>query len=314
MVQKVMLQDASSPALQLRMLPTDLGVCRVVVQPGSKKAPMKLREADVYLHGAAGTWRTFLPLLQGAADRDRILIDLPGWGGSTGGASPQHLDPATISSAIVQLLDALGYPRWNLIGHSMGAFLALHIAATYPDRAASVTAISATTLAAAEASRAPLRSLSSFPYFVGMLLLMRSMTALGAAGSALMRTIGCTPAMGLLMSPFFADRSAIPRGVIRSLGRDARPAGFVGAARAAAQYDFSLWRAIRCPAVAIRGESDVFSPPSDAARLADLVPQLRNVTLAHCGHFAHVEQPAQVRQLLLDLHRHRLGTDRPRNS
>lgn len=306
MVQEVMLQNPSAPGMQRRMLPTDLGACEVAVQSGTKSTPIELREADVYLHGAAGTWRTFLPLLQGAPERDRILIDLPGWGGSTSDASPQHLDPATISSVIVQLLDSLGYPRWNLIGHSMGGFLALHIAATYPDRAASVTAISATTLAAAEASRAPLRSLFSFPSFVGMLLLMRFMAALGLAGSALVRTIGCTPAMGLLMSPFFAERSAIPSEVVRSLGRDARPAGFAAAARAAAQYDFNQWRDIRCPALAVRGESDVFSPPSDAARLADLVPHLRNVTLAQCGHFAHVEQPAQVQRLLLNLHNRRM--------
>ena len=69
----------------------------------------------------------------------------------------------------------------------MGGFLALHIAAAWPERTASVAAISATTFGVAEAARRPLRSLSGFPTFVGMLLLMRSMAALGPAGSALVR-------------------------------------------------------------------------------------------------------------------------------
>ncbi len=158
--------------------------------------------------------------------------------------------------------------------------------------------ISATTFGVSEAARWPLRSLSKFPAFVCMLLTMRFLAALGPAGSALVRAIGGTPAMRPLMSPFFADPAAISVRVIRALGDDARPASFSAAVRAAARYDFGQWRRILCPALAIRGDSDVFTPPSDLIRLAGIVPHVRTVTIARCGHFAHIERPQQVQRLL----------------
>ena len=89
--------------------------------------------------------------------------------------------------------------------------------------------------------------------------------------------------------------------MIRGLGHDARPASFSAAARAAAHYDFGQWRGIRCPVLATRGDSDVFTPPSDLVRLADVVPQARLVTIPRCGHFANLERPEQMRRLLDDL-------------
>lgn len=294
---------AGAAAVRPQVIPTTLGPCLVRIQPGAGIGRSGCGTADVFLHGAAGTWSTFLPLLSAAPARDRVLIDLPGWGGSTRGARLERLSLATMAEAVTGILDTLGYRRWNLIGHSMGGFVALHIAAAWPEHAASVATISATTFAVSEAVRAPARNLSGFPAFVGMLVLMRSLAALGPAGSALLRAVGATPAMGPLMSPFFANPAAVSAGVIRGLGNDARPAAFAAAARAAACYDFSQWRGIRCPALAIRGDCDVLTPPSDHARLAGMVPQLATVTIPRSGHFAHVEQPEQVLRLLDELHR-----------
>jgi len=183
----------------------------------------------------------------------------------------------------------------------MGGFLALHIAAAWPEPTASAATISATTFGVSEAARWPLRGLFGFPAFAGMLLVMRSMAVLGPAGSALVRAVGATPVMGPLMSPFFADPAAISAAVIRGLGDDARPASFSAAARAAAHYDFGQWRGIRCPVLAIRGDSDVFTPPSDLVRLAEIVPHAQMVTIPRCGHFANIERPEQVQRLLDDL-------------
>lgn len=287
--------------LRRQILPTELGPCAVRVQPGSGGRRPGSSTPDVYLHGAAGSWTTFRALLCEAPAHDRVLIDLPGWGGSTSGALLEHLSIEAMARAVTGVLNSLGYRRWNLVGHSMGGFLALHLAAACPERTASVAAISATTFGVAEAARRPLRSLVGFPAFVGMLLAMRSMAALGPAGSALVRAIATTPVMGPLMSPFFADPPAISAAVIRGLGDDARPAGFSAAARAAAHYDFGQWRSIRCPVLAIRGDRDVFTPPSDLVRLADIVPHVQMVTIPHCGHFANIERPERLQRLLDDL-------------
>lgn len=284
-----------APALQRRVVSTELGPVTVRVQQAMQPATS---EATVYLHGAAGSWTTFSPLLPKAPDIDGVLIDLPGWGESTASVPPEELSVDTIGRAVVGILDSLGYRRWNLVGHSMGGFLALHLAAKWPNRVASVAAISAATFAVAEAARGPLRSLSGFPAFVGLLLAMRAMAALGTSGSALIRATGATPVLGLVLSPLFAEPSAVHRHVIRGLASDARPASFAAAIRAAADYDFGRWRAIRCPVLATRGDSDVFTPPSDLSRLVGLVPHVRLETIPRCGHFANIEQPAFLRRLL----------------
>jgi pimeloyl-ACP methyl ester carboxylesterase len=307
-------ENTSKEAATLRrqIVPTELGPCTVRVQQGTGGRCPASGTPVVYLHGAAGSWTTFRPLLSGAPAHARVLIDLPGWGESTKGARLEHFSLEAMGRAVTEVLDALGYRRWNLVGHSMGGFLALHIAAAWPERTVSVATISATTFGVSEAARGPLRSLSGFPAFVGMLLAMRSLAALGpGAGSALVRAIGATPVLGPLVSAFFAEPAAIPAGVIRELGEGARPASFSAAARAAAHYDFGQWRGIRCPVLATRGDSDVFTPPSDLARLADMVPHARRVTIPRCGHFANIERPEQVQRLLDDLWAAPKGTRSP---
>lgn len=288
--------------LRRYVLPTELGPCTVRVQACADGEAPASGIADVYLHGAAGSWTSFLPLLSGVPARSRVIVDLPGWGESTQGARLELFGIEAMARAVTGVLHALGYRRWNLVGHSMGGFLALHIAASWPERTATVAAISAATFGVAEAVRRPLRGLSRFPTFAGMLLLMRSMTALGEAGDALVRAVGTTPVMGLLMSPFFANPKTISRHVIRGLRDDARPAGFCAAARAAEHYDFDHWRGIRCPVLATRGDRDVFTPPSDLARLAIVVPHARLATIPRCGHFANIERPEQIRRLIDNLH------------
>lgn len=291
----------AAAALQRYVIPTELGPCTVHVQKGAGGPSSAPGTPDVYLHGAAGSGADFLPLLSGEPPRPRVLIDLPGWGESTNGAMLEHFGIEAMARAVVEVLDSLGYGRWHLVGHSMGGFLALHIAAAWPERAASVAAISAATFGVSEAARRPLRGSARFPAFAGMLVLMRTMAALGPVGAALVRAVGATPIMKPLMSPFFAHPAAISARVIRGLGEDARPASFCAAALAAAHYDFGQWRGIRCPVLAARGDRDVFTPASDLARLADVVPHVELVTIPSCGHFANFEQPQQVRRLLDNL-------------
>ncbi|MCU1515809.1 MAG: alpha/beta hydrolase, partial [Pseudarthrobacter sp.] len=112
--------------LRRHIIPTELGPCIVRVQQGTRRGSPASGIAEVYLHGAAGSWTTFQPLLSGAAARDRVLVDLPGWGESTIGTRMEHFGIDAMTRAVVEVLAVLGYPRWHLVGHSMGGFLALH--------------------------------------------------------------------------------------------------------------------------------------------------------------------------------------------
>ncbi|MFJ5957717.1 alpha/beta fold hydrolase [Paenarthrobacter sp. NPDC092416] len=99
------------------------------------------------------------------------------------------------------------------------------------------------------------------------------------------------------------QRSTLPTWLgPRLLADEARPASFSAAARAAARYDLGQWHSILCPVVAIRGDHDVFTPESDHSQLLSLLPQVHAVTIPRCGHFAAVEQPSSVKELLDNLH------------
>jgi pimeloyl-ACP methyl ester carboxylesterase len=95
------------------------------------------------LHGWLDNAASFVPLAARLPDLDWAMVDLPGHGLS------DHLpaDAAyTTPQAIVQvlaILDALGWERCVLLGHSMGAAIASLVAAVAPQRASALVAIEA---------------------------------------------------------------------------------------------------------------------------------------------------------------------------
>jgi pimeloyl-ACP methyl ester carboxylesterase len=65
-----------------------------------------------------------------------VLIDLPGWGdaaltsrGEDAALTSRGEDAAisAVCSLVKESAEALGYTEWDIVGHSMGGFIALHI-------------------------------------------------------------------------------------------------------------------------------------------------------------------------------------------
>ncbi|MFI5085518.1 MAG: alpha/beta fold hydrolase, partial [Actinomycetales bacterium] len=221
-----------SAPLRRATVPSSLGPVVVHYRDaGPGQAPGQA--TDVYLHGAAGSWTTFAPLLEQdpAGGRAVVLIDLPGWGETTAAPGWDRVDISTMADAVTEVLLGMGHQLWGLVGHSMGGFLALHLAATRPQHTMSVAVLSGTTFAAARAARHPVRGMLEFPAFTGMFLVMRSLAAMGRTGRWLVAAVGRTRGLDLLMAPFFADPSSVPQTVIRNLAADARPSSFSAAAR-----------------------------------------------------------------------------------
>lgn len=95
------------------------------------------------LHGWLDNAASFLPLAAQLPTLDLVMVDLPGHGFS------DHLPPTTPYTtpyAIVQTLaiaDALGWDRFVLLGHSMGAAIASLVAAVAPQRVQALVSIEA---------------------------------------------------------------------------------------------------------------------------------------------------------------------------
>src|SRR5689334_5035644 len=92
------------------------------------------RPAVLFLHGAGmdrSVWALQAPRL-GGRGLTALVPDLPGHGRSSGGPLPSIEMLATFAW---RLADALDPPRLALVGHSMGALIALAAAAAEPSRA-----------------------------------------------------------------------------------------------------------------------------------------------------------------------------------
>ncbi len=75
------------------------------------------------------------------ADHDVVAMDMPGHGGSS--RPPDAPLLADYSDAVLALLDGLGIERAHVVGHSMGALVALDFALAHPGRVAGVVAVNA---------------------------------------------------------------------------------------------------------------------------------------------------------------------------
>lgn len=287
--------DAAALGLRTVRVPTAVGV--VSVRVGDRRGPV----ATVFLHGAAGSWTTWTPLLgeaarSGAPLPDVVAFDLPGWGESE---SPRDgVDIVRTTTAVLEVIERLGYRRSVVVGHSLGGALALDLAARAPEMTDGVVLVSPSGAAAFDAVRRPIRGGLRLPGLAGMLLAMRFLRTLGGAAAGFLRRLERAGLLRVLSSPLFAAPRDIDPSVIRALAAEIRPAAFVAAARAAAAYDESSWRGIHCPVRAVQGDRDVFVGEGDAAALSAAIVDFRETTLDGVGHFAAIERPAAVLALM----------------
>jgi pimeloyl-ACP methyl ester carboxylesterase len=256
------------------------------------------RRATVMLHGAAGSWTTWTPLLQAAHEVDAVvsrpvLIDLPGWGASPEPA--RGLDVESAAAVVVEVTEALGITEFDLVGHSMGAFVALHLAAVRPDLVLSVSVVSATSFSAIDAVTHPVRGLLRLPAFT---LLRAVFAVLPRASVSLLRGAARLGLLRALSSPVFRHVDRVPRSVLEAFVAELRPRGFLAASRSGQGYDAARWHGIECDVAAVSGADDVFARSSDLDRLGKVVRHARTTLLDDCGHFAHVERPVETLRAL----------------
>lgn len=266
------------------------------------------RRATIFLHGAAGSWTTWTPLLEAADDAgvpipNPVLLDLPGWGDAqlTDAGSEATLE--ALSSLVRAGAEALGFTEWDLVGHSMGGFLGLHMASIWPECVLSVATISATSWSVMETAEHPVRRFFLLPRFVMLWRGMQAMSRLGSFGAGLARGLDRLHLLRAATSPLFRHPRRIAKNVITALGLEVRPSSFDAAVRMGEGYDATArWAVIDCPVRAVKGDHDVFSRPLDLDRLADILPDSHRETIDDCGHFAQIERPYQVLEAFGYLH------------
>jgi pimeloyl-ACP methyl ester carboxylesterase len=223
-----------------------------------------------------------------ACSRRVVLLDLPGFGGSAP-AGP-GFDLAAVADRIAEGLAAEGVGGdVDLVGHSLGAGVALTLAAARPDLIARLVLVAPAGLAAVPRPASLVLSAS----IDGLLSARRRLVALTDLPWGRRLLLGLTAADPAAIAPtqarMMVDASAGARRTTAAVwtitGADLRP----------------LLRELQCPLGVIWGDRDRTVPVRHADAVRQGRPDAEIVIIERAGHVAMVERPDAFVETLEDL-------------
>ncbi len=95
----------------------------------------------LFLHGWLGSWRYWMPTMESISDKNRTYaLDLWGFGDSD--KSKPRYEISDYVALINNFTENMGIREAPIVGHSLGATIALEYTARYPDRVSKVMAVS----------------------------------------------------------------------------------------------------------------------------------------------------------------------------
>jgi pyruvate dehydrogenase E2 component (dihydrolipoamide acetyltransferase) len=241
---------------------------------------LKLGEGDgtpvVLIHGFGSDHAAWLFNHEALAEgRVVYALDLPGHGGSEKAVKDGSV--AGLATAVVAFLDAVEVKKAHLVGHSLGGAIIAHIAATHPDRVASLSLV----------APAGIAGTINQGFIDGFLQESRARKL--------------RPVIELLV----ADPSMVTADMVEDVLKFKRLDGATEALTAIAAANFSGGKqsaslrdalaGAKVPVQVIVGESDQILPASGADGLPASVTVHR---LAAVGHLPHMEKSAEVNRLV----------------
>ena len=218
-------------------------------------------------------------------------IDLPGMGWSDITPGARYTEPE-LRRAVVELLTALDINDFVLAGESMGATVSLTASTELEGRVRRVVAFNT----------------YDYPKGVGR----ANRTASIYAGAARVPAIGSVvtsmenqPVLGIVLRGGLVDRRRLPDHYLAELRRVGRRHGYSRVAREVFRNVESmiaaraLYRRVTVPVTLIYGEHDWSQPSEREANLA-LLRDAQSNSVVDTGHFAALEQPDRVDEILLE--------------
>jgi pimeloyl-ACP methyl ester carboxylesterase len=220
-------------------------------------------------------------------------IDMPGMGWSDIIPGASYSEPA-LRRAIVEFVKTLDIKDVTLAGESIGATVSLTASTELKDRVRRVV------------------SFNTYDYAKGVGRANR--VASIYVGSARLAAIGPVVTrmenrlvLGIVLRGGLFDGTKLPSHYLAELRRVGRRRGYPRVAREVLRNVGSmiaaraLYHRVTAPVTLIYGDHDWSRLPDRQANLA-LLRGARSILLSETGHFAALEQPARVAEILLDNH------------
>lgn len=256
------------------------------------------------IHGWRGSSRYWHDTQTRLADiRAVYALDLPGHGETPPRQAPTSTE--SLARLVIDFADRRGLARFDLNGHSLGAAVAVQVAARWPER---VSRLVLTSLGTARSAlerwlltQTHQQMQQALQWWRPWLVMGRPLVGLG---QPLLDWLGSQPALYRALAGAFVHRlpeddELTRMGVLEFLRADPLTA-LEGAISAGSP---SLWQSLErvtAPTLLLSADQDPIMPDSGALSLARRLANCRLVRLTDCGHIPMVEQPEVYHRLVRD--------------
>jgi pimeloyl-ACP methyl ester carboxylesterase len=245
----------------------------------------------VLVHGLGGQWQNWLENIPRLAlDRRVVAMDLPGFG-LTPLPEDEEISITRYGRCVNALCDKLGLGEVELVGNSMGGYVAAEVAIQFPERVSRLVLVSAAGISSAETLQAPILTFG------------RIATAIATNSAARHRRLAARPLtrhMSLALvarHPRLLKADLAYEGIFKGAGKP----GFDAALRACLDYDFrDRLPEVKVPTLIVWGERDSIIPVHDADEFERLIEDSRKIVMKDTGHIPMAERPQTFNALLVE--------------
>jgi pimeloyl-ACP methyl ester carboxylesterase len=241
----------------------------------------------VFVHGLAGCWQNWLETIPRLAQERRCLaLDLPGFSQSE--MPREKISISGYRDTILEFGRVLGLDEpVDLIGNSMGGFIAAELGINGADFARRIVLCSAAGISSTNLRRRPL------------LTAARAVAAATNVALARREAMVKRPVLReIALAYVFRHPLLIDADLAFHTMSGAGSPGFLDALDALTDYDFrDRLTDVKVPVLLVWGRNDNLVPVRDADEFERLIPNARKVILEDTGHVAMLERPQTFNDL-----------------
>jgi pimeloyl-ACP methyl ester carboxylesterase len=246
----------------------------------------------VLVHGLGGQWQNWLENIPRLAETRRVVaIDLPGFGCTPEPEDDEEITITRYGHWVNEVANRLGLETVDLVGNSMGGYIAAEVAIQFPARVSRLVLVSAAGISSAEVPQMPILTIG------------RVAAAIASNSVTRYRRLACRPvtrhvALALVARhPRLLKADLAYEGFFKGGGKP----GFADALRASLDYDFrDRLSDVKVPTLIVWGEKDSIIPTRDADEFERLIEDSRKVVMKDTGHVPMAERPQAFNDVLVE--------------
>lgn len=260
---------------------------RAVIHEWSAAEPQRVA---ICVHGFLGSGREFEPLARRLAQAGwRVLCpDLPGYGESDWLPDPADYGGEVYRRVMQMASSIAAVPLIDLVGSSMGAALALRMAALHPAGVRRLVLNDSGVEATPEALLAVLERVPPTTWY---------RQRVDAEAAVARYRADCDPLPPADWARIL-DLAIEPADGGWRLRYDPNVVSKLVEASEQVRSQWPAWEAVRCPVLVIRGDRSDMLPAEVAERMIASKANARLMTVANCGHRSWLRRQAQVAEIV----------------